>query len=126
MQIPGLNLLHVPSPVVAPTETPAVSDDQRRLIDSSPPILGPDAPELRDTTPTAGRQSPVQDSFIDTVKYDDQKPSQIDIVPAPAILALPDPLDLALADRSSDSSGDEDAEVESTSNDRYCYSTMWH
>jgi hypothetical protein len=35
---------------------------------------------------------------------------------------LPDPLDLALADQSSDSSGHEDAELDSASDDRYCHS----
>ena len=127
MQIPGLNLLNVPSPVVTPSESPAEANEQRRSSDSASPVSAPDAPELHETTPTApSDQSPEQDSFNHTVTYDNRERSQTDTVPATAMPTSLDPLDLALADQSSDSSGDEDAEVESTNTDRYCYSYTSH
>ena len=127
MQIPGLNLLHGPSPVLAPTESPAVSDGQCRSIDTAPPILASDAQELRETpNPLESHQSPLQDDFVDAVEQDNREITQTDTFSVTAMQATPDPLDLALADQSSGSSGNEDVEAESTSNDRYCLSSMRH
>jgi len=127
MQIPGLNLLHVPSLVVAPTESPAVSDGQRTSIDTSSPVLASDAQELRETpNPLESHRSPLQEDFLDAVEQDNRETTQTDTFSVTAMQAAPDPLDLALADQSSDTSGNEDAEAESTSNDRYYLSSMQH
>jgi hypothetical protein len=124
MQIPGLNLLHVVSPVLAPTESPAPSEEQPWLANGSPAQVASDAPEWPNTTSTSAddQQGALQNEPAEVAEEDKSQSIQTDTVSASAIRASPDPLDLALADQSSDSSGHEDAELDFASNDRYRHS----
>jgi hypothetical protein len=125
MQIPGLNLLHATSSVVVPAESPAQLQAQPALTNTFPtvPPVPSDVPEVYKTISTSleSNQFAPQNELADFGE-EGKGPVQTDTVSSTALPPSPDPLDLALADQSSDSSFDQDAERGSASDDRYFHS----